>query len=393
MAHLVLGWELGNGMGHIMPLRMMAEVLLQRGHKLSFVVRDVSAAQRALQGLPVSWVQAPIVIYQPWELTRTDCYSQLLGNIGFGDKDKLMATVTGWRSLLSSLRPDAALLEFAPSAMVACRILGIPYALQGNGFFCPPPEREGFGIMQKRMPESDRLEEDRALLETVNAVLAEYEGEKLDHISELYAASRDMILSSFRELDHFSRPTSVPFHGVWVPDQPGRAVWPEGGGKKVFAYLSARPGVDGVLNMLAKSGLPTLLFCAGLEPKFQKPFESKSCRFLDGLVDMKALAAEADLGVFHGNHSSTALFMLSGKPSLQIPLYMEQLLFARRVKEQGAGELATLDQQQRIAQSLNQLISAKEYRNGAEEFAARYADFDRDEAIVRAADQLEGALL
>ena len=51
MAHLVVGWELGHGMGHIMPLRMLAEVLLEKGHQLTFIVRDVSAAQRALEGL------------------------------------------------------------------------------------------------------------------------------------------------------------------------------------------------------------------------------------------------------------------------------------------------------------------------------------------------------
>jgi hypothetical protein len=390
--HLMIGWELGHGMGHIMPLRMLADTLLERGHELSFVVRDVSAAQKALADLPVTWVQAPQVVYQPWEMTRTDCYSQLLGNIGFRERDKLMSTVSGWRALIQSIQPDAALLEFAPSAMVACHIQSVPFAIQGNGFFCPPPVREGFGIMQPKMPAQAREQEDAALLATVNQVIDEYGGTGFDHISELYALARLNVIASFHELDHFQREDASAFHGVWVPHETERAEWPGGKGKRLFAYLNARPGVDRVLKMLSQSGTPTLVFCSGLDKAHRAPFESSSLRFLDGLVDLRALAREADLGIFHGNHSSTALFLLNGTPTLQLPLYMEQLMFARRVKALQAGELATLDQPKRIAGALNALVTVDTCRLGAQAFAKKYEQYDQPGEIAAAADGLESVL-
>ena len=391
MAHLVVGWELGHGMGHIMPLRMLAEVLLEKGHQLTFIVRDVSAAQRALEGLDVVWLQTPQVTYRPWEMTRTDCYSQLLGNIGFRDPEKLMSTVTGWRSLLSALQPDAALLEFAPSAMIACYMERIPFALQGNGFFCPPAEEEPFGVISNKLSEKQRRHQDVMLLDSINTVIGDSRP-ALEHVSELYRLSCLNVLTSFRELDHFCRDNDDIFRGVWVPSIPISPRWPKGEGKRIFAYLTARPGVDKVLAMLSRTGLPTLVYCPGVEGKFRAPFENQKCRFLDGLVDIKKLAEQSSLGVFHGNHSSTAMFMLSGTPTMQIPLYMEQLMFARRIKTMGAGEIATLDQPQRIAAGINAIMSNPGYGESARRFADQYRDYDQNCAIRQAAADLEVAL-
>lgn len=393
MAHLLIGWELGHGMGHIMPLRMLAEELLRRNHRLTFIVRDPATAQRALADLPVVWLAAPRVRYRPWELTRTDCYSQLLGNTGFREPEKLESSVGGWIGLLEYLKPDAALLEFSPSAMVACHILGVPFAMQGTGFFCPPADRENFGVMHPRMPVDARRAEDDALLACINGVVSQYGAATLSHISELYALARHTILTTFRELDHFQRGEEARFSGVWVPHQETAPVWPKGDGKKLFAYLNARPGVDRVLKMLSRSGLPTLVVCAGLTREHQRPFESDTCHFPQSLLDMRRLAREADLGIFHGNHSSTATFLLAGTPGLQLPIYMEQLIFARRVKAFGASELATLDRPDRIAEALNRMISSPEYAKAAGRFAERYEDFDQDREIGLAADQLESRLL
>lgn len=393
MAKLVIGWELGNGMGHIMPLRMIAESLLKRSHHITFIVRDVSSAEKALRGLPVKWMQAPQVRYQPWEMTRTDCYSQFLGNIGFRDIDKLHASTQGWISLLRLLKPDAALLEFAPSAMLACHIENIPTVLQGNGFFCPPADNpDQFGIMQKKLPDEMRAAEDAALLDSVNAVIAIYQGKPFSHISELYAGASATLLTTFQPLDHFERKDSTDFYGVWVPTQSAHASWPKGDGKRIFAYLTARPGVDNVLRMLAASNLPTLIYCNGLSEKYRIPFVSERCHFIDSLVDIRELAKQADFGIFHGNHSTSALFLLHGVPSLQIPLYMEQLMFAQRIKAIGAGEIATLDQPQRIAAALNALLTTSDYKTQADKFAKDNKHFDQEKQICRAADRVEAVL-
>ncbi|MEE4249364.1 MAG: hypothetical protein V2I38_02140, partial [Alcanivoracaceae bacterium] len=92
------------------------------------------------------------------------------------------------------------------------------------------------------------------------------------------------------------------------------------------------------------------------------------------------------------NHSSTALFLLAGTPSLQLPLYMEQLMFARCVKALGAGELVTLDRPDRVAQALDALTLNPAYTAAAQAFSAQHSGFDQHIEITRAASALEQAL-
>jgi UDP:flavonoid glycosyltransferase YjiC (YdhE family) len=86
------------------------------------------------------------------------------------------------------------------------------------------------------------------------------------------------------------------------------------------------------------------------------------------------------------------MFMLAGTPTMQIPLYMEQLMFARRIKAMGAGEIATLDQPQRIAAGINAIMSSPGYGESARRFADQYRDYDQNCAIRQAAADLEVAL-
>lgn len=393
MAHLVIGWELGHGMGHLMPLRMISEALLAHGHRLTFLVRDPAAAQKALAGLPVQWLQAPLIPYHPWELGRTDCYADLLANIGLGNPERLAAAVDGWRALFAALRPDAALLEFAPSAMLACHLDRLPFAIQGNGFFCPPPHQQPFGVLNPQQPVAAREAAERQLLDVFNTLLAQSGTAALAGLHELYALARCEVLTTFAELDHFTGRDSAHYSGAWLPHQEARATWPAGNGPRIFAYLMPRPGMEHLLQMLGRSGLPTLVYGAGMGASVRARFATPTCQFLDGLVDVQQLAAEADLGIFHGAHSTTAAFLLAGKPSLQVPLYMEQLLFARRVRALGAAEIATLDQPELMAAALNRLVTSNAGRQGAAAFAARYRDFDAQAAIAAAADRVIASLL
>ena len=393
MARILIGWELGHGMGHVMPLRMIARHFLDAGHELAFVVRDLVVAEKLLADLPVTCYPAPLLHTQSWELGRTDCFSQLLANVGLADQGKLAAGLSGWLTLMDKLAPDAALLEFAPTAMLACHIRNIPFAIQGNGFYCPPSHTDGFGIMNQKLPEPERLGHDERVRQCINAVLAEQGATPLETLADLYRLPSLTLLATFAELDHFPDRGEADYYGVWVPREGEPPVWPETKGPKVFAYLVGRPDIEPLLKMLSQSGLPTLIFLSGLPDAARKRYSTASCAFVDRLLDLRQLASEADLGVFHGNHSSTAIFLQAGTPTLQIPLYMEQMLFARRVRACRAGEIATLDNPKRIAEALNVMLSAPVYRQEAGEFAARYREHDMEQSTKRAAQRFMRAVL
>ena len=56
---VLLAWELGSGLGHVMPLRRIATRLLRQGIRIIAVPKDVSSA-RWLDGLDADVMQAPV---------------------------------------------------------------------------------------------------------------------------------------------------------------------------------------------------------------------------------------------------------------------------------------------------------------------------------------------
>ena len=47
MATILLAWEFGAGMGHLMTLRPIADGLVRRGHRVIAVLQDLSQAQES----------------------------------------------------------------------------------------------------------------------------------------------------------------------------------------------------------------------------------------------------------------------------------------------------------------------------------------------------------
>jgi hypothetical protein len=59
MATILLAWELGGGLGHVMSMRPLAEGLARRGHRVVAVLRDLSSARDFITHPAVICLQAP----------------------------------------------------------------------------------------------------------------------------------------------------------------------------------------------------------------------------------------------------------------------------------------------------------------------------------------------
>ena len=121
MACFLLAWELGGGMGHVVPLAQVAEPLVQRGHEVHFVLRDLAVARAGLGALAsaprVRLWQAP-VWQMPYQAPQPSVsYAELLFHAGYLDAGRLQGLVQGWQSLLDAIAPDLLLADHAPTAL------------------------------------------------------------------------------------------------------------------------------------------------------------------------------------------------------------------------------------------------------------------------------------
>ena len=402
MANVLLTWELGGGMGHATTLLPLAKDLCRKGHRVYLALKDLPRTARMFAGLDVFLLQAPIKTQEtPNPISPTRTFAQILHNIGFGNFDELRFLAEGWRSLYRCVQPNLIVFDHSPTALLAARDFPAKRALIGTGFCCPP-DVAPFPDLRAWLgdeSESFRRDEDR-VLGNVNQVLTAWGIRPLDHLAQLYAEVDEQFLTTFKELDHYPARANGRYRGVCGAGGDGGDApdWPQGNGKRIFAYLKPFPALPGLLGLLQDSQSPTLIYGPGIHDRLRDRFQSATLRFARRPVDMRATAEECDLAILNGTHGTTAAMLLAGKPSLQIPIFLEQALSAQAVSKLGAGLFAMPDRADRIAQHFDALLQSAACAEAARRFAARYArpspeqQLGEDHRAIRGPSELKAPL-
>jgi hypothetical protein len=408
---VLFAWELGGGLGHLMQMLPLARGLVRGGHRVAVALRHLSASAAELFGrVGVTFLQAPFRSKGPLVFPRPENFAHLLANVGFANGSELFALTSAWRNLFRMVKPDLVVFDHSPTALLASRgIPGMRRALIGSGFCCPPDEcpfpafRPEGGAPQRTAQEL--AEDEERLLSHVNKILSKWGEAPLDRLGRLYSDVDENFLTTFPELDHYPRRGGARYSGPVIPEPnldangalavrcPPR--WPDGNGRRVFAYLKASRSLPRVLHDLQERGCPTLLYVEGVDPaKLRKRFGRPSLRFEDRPLDLGLVAPECDLAVLNGGHGVTAEMLLAGKPILEVPLVLEQTLTAEAVRRIGAGEAATIKQGSPWEgdKLLEALLTEPRYGRAARSFAERHAAFDpccqRQALLERAHDML-----
>ena len=108
-------------------------------------------------------------------------------------------------------------------------------------------------------------------------------------------------------------------------------------------------------------------------------------------MDLDAAGRWCDVAILNATHGTTAELLLAGKPSLQIPLFLEQQLTADNVVRMGAGLTAEANRPDRVVEQLDRLLADGRYAEAARQFEERYADYnclDQIDAMVEQIEQL-----
>ncbi|MFL6636405.1 MAG: glycosyltransferase [Massilia sp.] len=396
MAHIVFCWELGAALGHAGRLKALAQPLRERGHAVSFVLRDLVHTRRVLADTGIPVYQAPVWLHRveglpPGEASLAD----ILLACGWLDAEAISGLVDGWRHLLRALHADVVVGDYAPAALLAARSLGIPASAVGAGFQIPPagplpPLRDWEAAPQARMAATEAR-----VLATANAVLAR-------HGAAPYARAADLLrgdlplLCTWPELDPWGRaetderwlgPTTAGA-GAGVP------TWPDGDGARVFAYLRGpHPEHGALLAALARAGCRTLCYLPEVAAGAAPPYAHPRVAWAAGPVALHDALQGSAFAVCHAGESTVSQALLAGVPLLMLPRTAESFLTARRVRRLGVGininEMASpLDWDAVV----RRMLEGSDFRVAAQAFARRHAEFDAARQAEATADMLEALL-
>lgn len=376
-AHVVLAWEMGSELGHLANFSALAQGLLARGHRVTLVLKDLSRAERFVAGMPVTLLQGPGVPRQMGSAGQVRSLAAILSRHSFQSFDTLWSCAYSWRTLFTLLQPDLVVLDYAPTAQLAMRGLGIPTLLTGFAFGAPPcdaPLRDLSPWLGEQDVAKSHAEQEQ-VLSLANQWLQAQGEPPLGGLSELFAADR-LALTQLPELDPDARLRGEEYVGPLQPAQEGRRVtWLTPARRRVLCYL--KPGVPLtplLLAELARQQCEVECFYPAPLPEAWQAWLTPTFRIHAQLLDLPQAMAGADLVVCHGGIGTVSSALLAACPMLLVPLHTEQRGNAEQVVALGAGlYLSSESDEGAITHALDRLWQEANFAYAAREIAQRHA--------------------
>lgn len=391
---ILFAWELGGGLGHLMQMLPLAQDLARAGHRVFVAMRNIGGAASLYCEAGVHFLPAAFKTEGAAPFPRTLSFAHLLGNMGWSSDTGLFGLACAWRNLIKLVRADLTVFDHSPTALLASRGLPLRRALIGTGFFCPP-DLQPLPALRSGGDQRQLLADERRVLGHANRVLRQWDVAPLERLGQLFAEVDENFLITFPELDHYGQRPDTRYWGAVNACGGIAPRWPEGSGRRIYAYLKRSADVAEILAELAQRGQPTLVYGPGMEPALRQRFESPRMRFETRPLDMSAVSRECDLAVLNANHGTLCGLLLEGKPVLMLPLHLEQRVLAERVSALGAGPWLTPRRGRgaELRRVLDEMLCDGRYAKGAGAFAARHGGFDarrqRREMLRRALGLLE----
>lgn len=397
MARILLAWEIGGGYyGHLMRFLTLARVLARRGHEPVFALKDLTHVESVLRDEPFAVFQAPVWAAQVSGLPQPIGFAETLMRLGFLHPSALTGLCRGWRTLVKAIGPQLLILDYAPTALLATRGIGLPRVLFGNSF-AVPPRTVPMPIYRWWRPEplARIVEGERLVLASANMVLARFSQAPMRQLADLLDSDENIIAAS-EEFDQYPGRAGDHYWGDLTNLQQGLAPqWPTVGAKRIFAYL--RPSFRDfakVLEALRRVNAAVLVHAPGISAQQLKTHTAANLAFSAEPVRVADARRECDLCVCHAGASTTESFVTAGKPVLLLPEHLEAMMTAKRVQQLGAGLAVDFEKPAPdYGRLVRRLLEEPSFTQAAQVVARRHLHDDEPATRVgKIADQCEELL-
>lgn len=394
MARILITWELGGGLGHLLPIRQLCDHL--SNHEIYFAARDLQFTQKIFAGSEVKILVAPSIQHSLNNLiSDPQCFSHLLFNCGFGEADTLHSLVNSWQEYYNLIQPDLVVFDHSPVALLASRGQSFKKVNMGIGFFCPPIQQPLAPFFTDNISvdeQSEFIEIESKVLAIANTVLAHSGIEPLTALSDLYRDIDKTLLMTLPEFDHFPHGRNDEYLGVRSTPKGKKPQWPALPGKRIYAYLRPFDYLESILKSIRASNQPTIVYSNAINQDLIKEYQSDNIHFESELLDLQLVAEQSDFAITYASHDTCVQLLLAGCPVLMIPLQKEQHILTTQAVKTGACLGALPFQKEQILTAMNQLANDTSYKSVAMALSEKYAANNDRSAQKKAADIITALL-
>lgn len=379
MSRIVFAWELGANYGYISQFLPFARELKRRGHEVLLVLRELHHAERVISDTDIPVLQAPLWLPSVSGFPEPPLsYAEILLRYGYHDVQALAGVVSAWRALLMLVGPHLVIASHAPTALLACRSLGIPAASLGTGFTCPPMQtplpkmRHWLQVPEGRLESSEKI-----ITSTINQILTGCGKSPLPALQHLFDL-KENFLCTLPELDHYPMRGQSRYWGPVFDTEMGESVaWPIAADtdKRLLVYMEPHHrDFPALMEAIAALDLVALVCAPGISDGLRNKYTSQRLIISNKPLKFSPLIDRCDLVVCHGGHGTAAGMLKAGLPLLLFPNHLEQFLLASQVKAMGAGELVNLENPApNLTELLPSILANKALRQNAQAFSKKYA--------------------
>jgi hypothetical protein len=314
MIRIVLACEGGSGIGHVVHLKSIAQALGPAFEFDGFHFHDEPL--QILASVCDDVFRCPAMMPRRQSALGTDqehnwCWANYLEVCGFGDPAILEPQLAWWRDTLQVREADLVICDYATTAVLAAKTLGIPTVITGTALSVPPENLRRFPAFADHI--ATTLVDETAIVDAISGVLG------MDPIRCLPDIYKDAtrLPCGIDFLDPYQGLRSGPLLPPAVPLGNVMA----GEGKEIFVYLShviADPSF--MLEALSELGAPVRAKNIIVEDKLLKPED---------------IARRSRLMVAYGQPATVSLALALGLPIVAFPQHLEQSLHAERAARAG----------------------------------------------------------
>lgn len=337
MAHILVGYELGGGHGHLYRLLPQARALEAQGHRVTFFLRNIrenagllAREHRAL--LPVPDLVANIPGTSA--LAPLATYLDIMCVGGFHDRQTLHAGIMAWNTLLKQAAPDLVVADHSPVLMLAC-LKRYPVVQVADGFTLPPAHKPQFPNFRRG---GRPLADPAHVLRVMQDVQRQHGLPQPVTVTEPFRTAGRLVCT-LPDLDPYAARRRDPVIGP-IATMPAPQPLPDG--PHFFAYLDlAHQQTPPLLQGLRDSGMNGEIFARGMTDEVAGALQRPGLTVHREFQPFHEVLARASVVLHHGSNGTCCAALAAGRPQILVPTQMEARLIADAVVARGCGHLLT----------------------------------------------------
>jgi UDP:flavonoid glycosyltransferase YjiC (YdhE family) len=384
-------WELGANLGHIVPLREIADRLSRKGWRCVFALCDLESAYSMLGAMGYEYVQAPASRQLKTYTLRAVSFADELTRVGYSSAAELAGLFQAWEMLFSYIKPDVLVADLSPTATLVARSRNMPAFLIGNGYSLPPEVSPWPVYSNKLATSKSTLIEIEAKVEGVIKKAGELtQVTSIDRLSQLFPADSSLICS-VPELDHYERQNGTYLGSIAVTNQGCEPRWPVVRGnadicpepEKLFLYLNAAyPLLPVLMQLIAIANVQVVGYISGLTDAQRMKYQAHNLWLSQNPINVDQAIVGCRFAICHGGNLAQSI-LLGGVPVQILPMQLEQATLADRVTSLNLGVSSPPNDPKEMGRNFKQLLVDQSFQIKAKEFAQRNAQYSASHSFDR----------